>query len=270
MTAYQRQVLRPLWLDTLDRNLDPTNGIPAVIRNHPALSKWEQIRSVPSGRAEDQLTYAITIAAVRYDDHPFVAICLARAAEIHAAGRHDQPWGTWWSTARSVEHGKFVSAGCLAAAWSKDSEPERDELLAAAAEILIGATRERPVWSEAAQGEYIQGIQELIIVGELQLAAEKLRMPKGFDEIPRHYAWHTALLDLLLAPSSRSEELTNHFDGYFDLVRSPRFASGSFRATDTLFSLDLIRLRLALIRWIYIERKPIAGNWRHIIGQIGY
>ena len=48
----------------------------------------------------------------------------------------------------------------------------------------------------------------------------------------------------------------------------PRGANDT--AGENLVGIGLARLRLALIRWIYIERKPIAGNWRHIIGQIGY
>lgn len=87
----------------------------------------------------------------------------------------------------------------------------------------------------------------------------------------RYHGWHEHLIHLLQGPSIDESDLRKHFDIYFDELRdplSPPPANGS--EGDNLPGITLICLRLALIRWIYIERKPIAGNWRHIIGQIGY
>jgi len=61
------------------------------------------------------------------------------------------------------------------------------------------------------------------------------------------------------------------FDAYFDKIRDPFFNPPRDNPRgENLPGLPLLRLRLALIRWIYIERQPVAGNWRNIIAQIGY
>jgi len=258
------------WAKNLQRELDPSDGIPAVIKRRGALSCWEQLRSAPSGRAEDELSYALQIAPAEYE-HPLVETCLKRSLQIIHAGAQDERWHTWWSVARDTDHGRFWSTGEFARAWLDDSDLNTTVLISASTEILRGAIEERPVWTELAQCEYIDGVQLLIIAGEPSEAAVKLKIRKRFNRVQRYYDWNVELLNLLNSNLDDREQLSNHLDPYFDEIRNPAFhVRPTEKDGDIVFGIPLLRLRLALIRWIYIERQPVAGNWRHIIGQIGY
>lgn len=261
-----RPKLRSEWRRVLEQELHPTEGIPAVVRKRAALSNWDQLRSAPSGRVERELLYALQIAAGDYD-HPLTLQCLQRANEVFAAGEEDPRWNTWWSATRNVEHGRFLSSGELAKAWLEDREPNRAKLETASAELMAGAVSERPGWPALAQSEYLHGIELLLICGNLEQAKEKLNAPYPFGLVARYFAWIRDLATRFTDPDSSDAQA--FFDSYFDRIRNPLFRSGS-EAGEDIYGLAQLRLRLALIRWIYIERKPTAGNWRHIIGQIGY
>lgn len=258
------------WLNHTQRVLDPSDGIPRVVKCRGALSDWPALRSAPSGRAEDELSFSLQIAPAEYD-HPLVETCLKRVLEVIHAGANDERWETWWSVVRNVEHGRFASTGEFARAWLNDSDLNNALLCSASAEILGGALEERPNWTELAQCEYVDGVQLLMIGGELEQATEKLQIRRKFGRVERYYDWNVRLLEILLDHRQEGETLRAHLEPYFDRVRDPNF---HVQTTDNdgsiVFGVELLRLRLALIRWIYIERQPVAGNWRHIIGQIGY
>ncbi len=267
---YLRSRLASRWIESLQKQLDQNQGIPAVIKRRLALSDWEKLRSPPSGRAEDELSFALDIAPGKYD-HPLVDTCLKRCLQVIDAGAGDERWSTWWSLVRAVEHGRFTSTGQFARAWTDDSDLDASLLASAAAEVLHGVLTDRPVWTELAQCEYVDGVQLLILAGELKRAAEKLQIRKKFNRVEHYHTWNVRLLELLERSANNENALKDHFDPYFDKIRDPRFHVQSTEVDgNILFGIPLLRLRLALIRWIYIERKPIAGNWRHIIGQIGY
>lgn len=265
--GHERLILKPDWSRATQRSLDQKDGIPAAIRRMQALADWNTLRGAPSGRAEDELRHALQIAASEYD-HPLVGACLSRALEIISAGEKDDRWSTWWSAARNVEHGRFVSVGELARAWTQDRELDGPLLSQANSEILKGAIEERPSWSELAQCEYVDAVQMLILSGDLEAARCRLKIGKRFTRVQRYYDWNLRLLDLL--PSATPTDVSAHLDPFFDEVRHPEFPPRERHEGTIVFGVPFLRLRLALIRWIYIERQPVAGNWRHIIGQIGY
>jgi hypothetical protein len=268
MNSYTRRRLHGRWLEVLVGELDPAQGIPAIVKKRGALDGWSDLRAAPSGRAEDELEFAVQIAAGAYDN-PLVTICLNRCLEVNAAGQKDARWTTWWAHTRNVEHGRFVSATAVAEAWYRGVAVDASILRDASAELVAGASQERPAWTELAQCEHIHGVQLLLLAGDVDAAASKLRSKKKFSRIHTYYTWHGVLIEFLRSARDHTS-LKAHFDSYFDQVRDPYFAELQKTTGDHLLGLALIRLRLALIRWIYIERKPIAGNWRHIIGQIGY
>lgn len=264
----ERSTLRPQWLELHKHNLHPCEGIPAAVRNHGPLDDWETLRSPPTARLEDELRLAVMVAAAEYD-HPLVKTCLGRACEIVAAGEQDERWNSLWRHTKHVDHGKFRSAATLLYAWHRDVEPDGRELLAAATEIQKGALEDRPVWTEIAQSEHLHGTELALIADELKLLAG-LQTPKTFDRVHEYYAWLLRFIELAEKQATPAT-LQAYFDGYFDVIRAPFFRPPiNDSSGKNLPGLPLLRLRLALIRWIYIERQPVAGNWRHIIGQIGY
>ena len=267
-TRYVRPVFREAWARITEESLNERDGIPAVVKHHPALENWSTLRGAPSGRASDELRYALKIAISAYD-HQLVGVCLQRTLEIVSAGEQDPRWDTWWAASGKVERGKLLVTGELAHAWLNDADLNSDNLAYAGRDTSEGALQ-RPIWSELAQSEYLHGIQALVVSGALESANELLRGARKFTSVQSHYDWNSRLVGLLLEHSSEST-LQDHFDPYFDQVRDPTISTQSaIHKQDRQLGIPLLRLRLALIRWIYIERQPVAGNWRHIIGQIGY
>jgi len=265
-----RKTLNGIWHKAAKSSLDDKDGITAVVRTTHPLDNWDSLRGAPSGRAEDELRCALQIAPAVYD-HPLVSLCLKRSLDVVNAAERDQRWNTWWAPVRDVEHGRLLSIGLLARAWLYDTEIDATALVQAGIEILRGALGERPSWTELAQCEYLDGIQLLIIARRLNEAQGKLQMRRKFRRIETHYAWNADLIRLLLDDYKDGKSLKQHFDLYFDQIRNPSFeASQTNLHVGTIFGVPFLRLRLALIRWIYIERQPVAGNWRNIIAQIGY
>ena len=218
--GYERSILQPHWAKATRRSLNDKDGIPAAIRQMHPLSDWGLLRGAPSGRAEDELRHALQIAASEYD-HPLVRTCLSRALEVITAGAKDDRWNTWWSVSRNVEHGRFVSVGEFARAWAEDRELDAALLAEASAQILKGALEERPSWSELAQCEYMDGVQMLILSGDLETARRRLRIGKRFNRVQRYFEWSVRLLDML--PSAASDDMSAHLDPFFDEVRNPEF-----------------------------------------------
>jgi hypothetical protein len=269
MDTYERLRHRPQWLTLHKRNLDPREGIPAAVKNHAPLEDWDKLRSPPTARLEDELRLASTIAAAEYD-HALVATCLQRAFAIAVAGAEDDRWGSLWKSTQRINHAKFLSAATLVKAWLTDNELDQASLVSAAREIHTGALTDRPTWSELAQSEHIHGTQLLLMARDIEAACAKVVAPKSFDRVQRYFSWFSKFLNLVEADSD-PHLIRTHFDSFFDVVRDPFIEVPTNDVHgNNLPGLALIRLRLALIRWIYIERQPVAGNWRHIIGQIGY
>ncbi len=263
----QRKSIRSEWNEAFARELDPEEGIPAAISRRDALSNWEKIRSVPASLIEAELQYALYAATADYDD-PLTVRYLERAVSVYRAGEGDPRWGTLWAATYNVEHGRFTSCGELAAAWLEDRTPNISRLRTAAVNLLAGSRAERPVWSEMAQSEYLHGIELLLIIGDIATAIDKLKVRVRFASTSRY---HSCLLHIsqLLADSDHTR-VEAIFDPYFDRIRSPFFYQRADRRDENIADVEQLRLRLALLRWIYIERQPIAGNWRRIIEQIGY
>jgi hypothetical protein len=266
----RRRSLAQEWKKLLVRSLDSKTGIAAVVRSNPALGDWSLLRSAPSGRAEDELRFAVQIAAADYD-HALVNFCLRRCLEVVEAAKKDQRWETWWSSSRNVEYGRLLTAGEFARSWLADADLDSGNLMSVAELLRAGSIDDRPVWSEMAQSEYLHAVQVVILAGQPTQAAKMLGVRKSFRAVQRYFDWHVTLLHLLTAGSIDTSKLLAHFDPYFDELRDPFFESPINDPTgNNVVGVAHVRLRLALIRWIYIERQPVAGNWRHIIGQIGY
>ena len=213
VSRYERSILRQSWAEATKRSLDKRNGIPAVLRKMQPLSDWEMLRGAPSGRVEDELRHALQIAASEYDN-PLVRTCLLRALEVVSAGAEDGRWNTWWSVSRNVEHGRFTSTGEFARAWIEDSALHNGLLTEASYEVLKGALKERPTWSELAQCEYVDGVQLLILAGDLAAAGQHLSIKKPFDRVQRYFDWNVRFLEML--PSASRESLLAHLDPFFD------------------------------------------------------
>lgn len=271
MDEYVREQLRAEWLDALKRHLDLREGVPAIVRSRAPLADWEKLRSSPRTRMETELLNGLQVAIADYD-HPLVRHCLARAIEVAEAGEQDSRWTTVWSATRTINHGAFTSAAALARAWAANAQPDPEQLIIASNEILVGAQQDRPTWTELAQSEYLHGIQLLLINQDVRDAADSLATGKDFSRVARYWEWQSRFVTQVLSSNVDDAATTrSHFDRYFDRIRTPQFQPPpNDPYGKNILDIGLMRLRLALLRWIYIERKPVAGNWRHIIGQIGY
>jgi hypothetical protein len=267
-TPHKRPVFKEDWRRVTERSLNEKDGIPAVVKRHPALENWSSLRRAPSGRAGDELRYALKIAISDYD-HDLVGACLKRSSEIVTAGKEDRRWDTWWAPTRRVELGKLLLTGVIVRAWREDANLVESDLVNAGRQIAEGA-RERPVWTELAQSEFLEGIQALVIAGALETSRDLVHTAEPFKSTRSHYDWNCKLIELLLERPADSS-IQEHVDPYFDSIRDPNAGTKSpAQVQDRLLGIPVLRLRLALIRWIYIERQPVAGNWRQIIQQIGY
>ena len=267
--AYTRTSLSERWRVSATRDLDPREGLPAVLRMD-VLDGWNDLKQPPDGRVQDQLMFALAIAPFRFD-HPHVTECLQRCLRTADAAAHDGRWSTMWSTSRSLAEGVVLASRAIAAAWLQGGTIDLAALSRAGQSIVHGASAELPVWSELAQSQHLHAVQLALIASDVSSAGILLRSSKSFTRVQSYFQWHVELLhriELARDPTG----LRAHMDEYFDRLRDPGFRARRNDASgnNLLDNIALVRLRLALIRWIYIERQPIAGNWRNIIAQIGY
>ena len=202
--------------------------------------------------------------------HPVVRSFLDRCLAVVSAAEVDERWNSTWKAWKKGSLAALVATKVIANAWAHDSDMDMATVSRAGCELAEAACERRLGWSELAQSTYIRAVQLTMIVNPLA-AQTMLGLERDFDRVRTYWLWHVELERLLLADAT-SPSLLNHFDPYFDHLRDPLFQSprNDSRGNNIMDNIALVRLRLALIRWIYIERQPIAGNWRNIIAQIGY
>jgi hypothetical protein len=118
-------------------------------------------------------------------------------------------------------------------------------------------------WEAPEQSQYLRASQLLLIAGDIDAAAELMNVRKRFSAIARYYHWYNEWLT-----HGMSREA---FDEFFDVVRAPDWVSERDKRNGIQLEevSGVFKLRLALLRWLYIERKPLAGYWRAAIAAIG-
>gem|GEM_PF-1071555 len=265
-----RKTLRDKWLQFHVENVASGRGLQRALDRHGPLDNWASLKSAPTARLEDELRLALQIAAADYDNS-LVHRCIQRAITISEAGLKDERWSSQWRSTINIDYGRFLSAAIFVKAWACDAELDQSQLYSSGLQVCRGAVSDRPVWTELAQSEYISGTQLVLLAGSPTKAFELLQAPRTFCRVHDYYSWFTQFLKTLIYQHDHPDTVRPRFDAYFDKIRDPFFNPPRDNPRgENLPGLPLLRLRLALIRWIYIERQPVAGNWRNIIAQIGY
>ncbi|SDC21852.1 hypothetical protein [Acinetobacter boissieri] len=134
-------------------------------------------------------------------------------------------------------------------------------------------------WDDYTQSWYLIAVWDLMITGDLDAAARAIQVKKRFKWVKRFYEWTKALIEHLQQQDLSQDELKTFFDEPFDVIKGYRwmlddkydYKKGYDRADLWFVSTDkaLIRLRLAVLRWKYIEQKTIEDNWTQVLQQIG-
>ncbi len=251
---------------------------------------------MPASTVESTLEYALETACGDYD-HEYVQLFRSWCLEGICLAEHDPRWAEdfepafqSWSTSLMSTHGQFLYIQALASAWDQNGPLNDDThgslLKTAADEILQGLKLDHDGhWDETEQCLHMQAIQCYLLAGDVAAARKHFSQRRQFRRTQWYFNWFCAFLEALgdKAPDSpASEQARQQFDAFFDVIRDPRSLfpfvdeSGTPRqAFDNdpngrnLFeNFPLFSLRLALLRWTYIEAKPIAGHWQEIIAQI--
>lgn len=128
---------------------------------------------------------------------------------------------------------------------------------------------------ELTQSYYLVAVWDLMIAGNLEAAAQAIAVKKRFKWVKKFYEWTKTLIEHLQQQDLSQDELKTFFDEPFDVIKEYRwrlddkydYKKGYDRADLWFVStdMDLIRLRLAVLRWKYVEQKRLK-----IIGRRFY
>jgi hypothetical protein len=268
---------RAAWEDRTARLLDPNDGLPVVVHrldNGGLEADWERTFS-PASAIEDLLNDATEVAIGNFE-HAYVRQLLAWCVHLGRKADHDPRWQTTWSRGLvELQRGRAFSDAALAEAWLSNAAPDRNRLGRAGAEIARGAMAHKGYWAEPEQSDYLQGVQCVLIAGDIAAARSLLRVRRSFTRVQAYFDWFSTFVDRIpeaQADASPSVESQQQFDAFFDVARDPLWAPplhGNNAGLNVGGNRIHLRLRLALLRWRYIECRDITGYWPEIIAQIG-
>ncbi|WP_201509640.1 hypothetical protein [Psychrobacter alimentarius] len=130
------------------------------------------------------------------------------------------------------------------------------------------------LWDGVNESQYLSSVWHLMIAGQLQEAKAHLSVRKSFRYTENLYNWTKQLNKLLIEQQSGVEvdtELNTMFDEVFDVIRSPYWKTDR-QKEDNRFSITMnpnyVRLQLAIIRWLYVEKQPLKGHWNEVLAQV--
>jgi hypothetical protein len=250
------------WRSWHERNIDPKEGLPSCMPSYrEALADYDAGFS-PDAYSSDRLSDAVFLGAADYD-HALLgellelAIAVGRRIETDAAR-----WSGIWNTGhRALYRGNLSSTIALAAAWRDDATPTAERLRAAADDLAKNAIG-IGFWGAPEQSQYLRASQLLLIAGDVDAAKELMNRRKRFDAVSRYHRWYMEWLT-----NGMSRDI---FDSLFDIVRAPEWVSERNRRDGIQLEEvpGLLKLRLAVIRWTWVENQLIAGHWRDAIAQL--
>lgn len=130
------------------------------------------------------------------------------------------------------------------------------------------------LWEDVTQSQYLSSVWHLMIAGQLQDAKAHLSVRKSFRYTENLYNWTKQLNKLLIEQQSGVEvdtELNTMFDEVFDVIRSPYWKTDRQKEENRFpitMNPNYVRLQLAIIRWLYVEKQPLKGNWNEVLAQV--
>lgn len=130
------------------------------------------------------------------------------------------------------------------------------------------------LWEDVTQSQYLSSVWNLMIAGQLQDAKAHLSVRKSFRYTENLYNWTKQLNKLLIEQQSGAEvdtELNTMFDEVFDIIRSPYWQTDRQKEENRFpitMNPNYVRLQLAIIRWLYVEKQPLKGHWNEVLAQV--
>jgi hypothetical protein len=261
--------------------LNRHHGLPVVVPQLDTVESAVAATHMPEGSVSDALRTALDLSCVDYH-HPYRATYGDRAVALAAeVDRHAARWVERWRTG-SGQYGRFLATQACACAWQQDGELNHDAMRRAAAEMFRATDEPWPGHEWMQQSLYIEAVQCLLLAGADDEAQTRLRARRRFGATKRYVEWMRSVV------SAAASDRLAAFDELFNLARHPRFLAlggytdrqfeerarglpADFAAACSQWTYDDpgdLRLRLALLRWCWVQGRPLRGNWRPMIGQI--
>jgi hypothetical protein len=261
--------------------LNEQHGLPVSAERLDSVQAEAAATYSPDGTVTHALQTALQVACVDYR-HPCVALFRERsAALVHELDRHPEHWGQRWRGG-SGQHGHYLEAKALVQAWHGDDECDRDLLRQAADDMFRVTASQWHGHEQMQQSLYVEGVQCLLLAGAADEVSARLKTRRRFGRTQRYFEW---MRDAVAAPA---DERLRRFDALFDLARHPRFSpleGASAQRIEELsqgvpaeftesrkqwsyFEDPCMDLRLALLRWCWVQRRSLRGCWQQAIEQI--
>ena len=184
----------------------------------------------------------------------------------------DSDWGNpeAWP---GILRGKFLRAKALIEAWSENTEIDYATLAEAAQHMLLdcGSVRGTSLWDASMQSKQLSAVELLLVVGDLESAKAALGKRKSYRASRSYFDWLSQLIENLSDHDTHRsmEELTAHFDSFFDLVRDPDWSSRARSlGFDIMESAGILRLQLAIIKHRILIGKDLRNRWGEAIELI--
>ncbi len=266
------------WRATRSAIDDPLRGLPPVVLREISeggptdARNWDPLVDLPG--PTDTLVHDLARVACADYDHEYRKLFLRWAVETADKALADHRWNRpRYPRNPSAAHGRLLCHAALVRAWAVDADVDASLLTQGADEIAdeLGAMRR---WiGEADESDWLLAAQFKLIAGDIEGAHALIHVRRrSFSRTRMYFDWTKAVIDLLHKPSPDGRQRLFHtFDGLFDVVRDPawRIAVRPEPPGEALIDTAAkLRLRMALIRWRYVERQPLAGHWRKVIAQI--
>jgi hypothetical protein len=261
--------------------LNEQHGLPVSVQRLDSVQAQAAATYEPDGTVTHALQTALEVACVDYR-HPYVALFRERSAALaRELDRHPEHWGQRWRDG-SGQRGHYLEGKALAQAWQGEDELDGDLLRQAADEMFRVTADQWHGHEQMQQSLYLNGVQCLLLAGAADEAAARLKTRRRFGRTQRYFDW---MRDIVATPAG---ERLRRFDVLFDLARHPRFSPLEGESAQRIeelsqgvpaefteickqwsyFGDSCMDLRLALLRWCWVQGRSSRGCWPQVIAQI--
>ncbi len=159
--------------------------------------------------------------------------------------------------------------------WLNSTDIDNDYLAAATNYLLDNHYLfvDKYFWDEMAKDKYLVCLIDLWIAGKFEAASQRLKIERSFKNVERFYDWSKKINELLISQQSGegvTGELAETIDIYFNEMRYPQWMKEKKDSDpySVYYSSDKLAFKLAILRWLYVEKQPLAGNWQQVLAQV--
>ena len=189
-------------------------------------------------------------------------------------------WASKWKDLNKLIKSKVLVYYNYSYSWYHNTDIDFNEIKINSVNLLDHYLKfDNKNWDESSQSSYITYILDLIISGDIEVAKKYININKKFKWVEKFHSWVVIFVNQISSQKNGdSLDLNITFDEPFNIIRDfnwkigeeYEYQTGNYRSNLWYISntSNLIRLRFAILRWIYIEKKEISGNWDDILKQI--